>query len=85
MANGACFKHIAKIHASPARKVAVLPLSLLWKHLIEYKKHRAALCNAARCFPLRGNVLFKINLYCYQSPYFYTFHIIYYFQTLQAK
>ena len=26
MANGACFKHIAKIYASPARKVAVLPL-----------------------------------------------------------
>ena len=31
MANGACFKHIAKIYASPARKVAVLPLSLLQK------------------------------------------------------
>ena len=27
MANGACFKYIAKIYASLARKVAVLPLS----------------------------------------------------------
>ncbi len=58
MANGACFKHIAKIYASPARKVAVLPLLLLWKHLIKYTKTSCRVMQRGTMFYLYGILLF---------------------------
>ena len=63
MANGACFKHIAKIYASPARKVAVLPLLLLCKHLIEYKKNIVPRCITRHDVSLYGGMYYLKSIF----------------------
>lgn len=55
MANGACFKHIAKIYASPARKVAVLPQMAIFfqflRHCVTpYNPHGVTLPRYVRPF-----------------------------------